>query len=213
VNSRAIYFLHGLRDAYADQVDQIVVCGMVGPRGDGYRPGARVDPDEAADYHLPQLAAFAAAGAGQAVAYTLTDPGEAIGVVRAARSVQLPVAVSFTVETDGRLPDGTALGEAIGQTDAAAAPDYFMINCAHPTHVEPALTDAGDWRWRVLGIRSNASTQSHAELDESPELDDGDPDGFGAEHTRLRAALPELTVLGGCCGTDRRHVASLWGVG
>jgi homocysteine S-methyltransferase len=211
-NLDAIEFLLGLRAHFADSVDEIVVSGAIGPRGDGYAASAGVDPDEAADYHEPQLAAFAAAGADCAGAFTLTDPGEAIGIVRAARSVGLPIGISFTVETDGRLPDGTTLASAIVVVDNAAAPDYFMVNCAHPSHLEPALTELGDLRSRVLGLRSNASRRSHAELDEATELDDGNPAAFGTEHEAVRRALPELSVLGGCCGTDRRHVASLWGV-
>ena len=214
VNIDAIDFLRGLRTTWAGSIDTIVVSGALGPRGDGYAVGSGVDADEAADYHRPQLAAFAEAGADCAAAYTLTDPGEAIGIVRAARSIGIPIAISFTVETDGRLPGGMELSIAIGAVDAAAAPDYFMINCAHPSHLQPALDRGdGDWRARVKGLRSNASRQSHAELDEAELLDDGDPSAFGAEHEAVRRALPELTVLGGCCGTDSRHVASLWGVG
>lgn len=214
VDLAAIEFLLDLRQHFSDRVGTIAVSGMVGPRGDGYRPGTVVDPDEAADYHRPQLVAFAEAGADQAVAYTLTSPGEAIGIVRAARSVALPIAVSFTVETDGRLPSGTTLAAAVARVDAA--PDYFMINCAHPRHVEAGLEAADPppaWRQRILGLRSNASTLSHAELNTSTTLDDGDPIRFGPDHDRLRAAFPRLAVLGGCCGSDTRHVASLWGTG
>ncbi|GAA3616677.1 homocysteine S-methyltransferase family protein [Microlunatus ginsengisoli] len=213
VNSEAIGYLRELGRRYAGSVSDIVVCGTVGPRGDGYAAGSRMDPDQAADYHGWQLAAFAEAGAECAVAYTLTDQAEAIGIVRAARAVGLPIAVSFTVETDGRLPDGMPLAAAVDAVDAASPPDYFLVNCAHPSHLEPALDAPGAWRARVKGLRSNASRRSHAELDEAEQLDEGDPASFGAEHAAVRGALPELTVLGGCCGTDRRHVASLWGVG
>lgn len=219
VNERAVEFLHDLRARFADtagDIRDIVVGGMIGPHGDGYRADDSPDPDRAAEYHSAQVTAFAAAGAEQVVAYTLTDPDEAIGVVRAARSVGLPVAVSFTVETDGRLPDGIPLGTAIERVDTEAPPDYFMVNCAHPSHVEPAVESPGHWRERVLGVRSNASRASHAELDEAEQLDDGDPAAFGIEHLGLRAAFggsTGLTVLGGCCGTDVRHVAVLWGVG
>ncbi|HEY2273316.1 MAG TPA: homocysteine S-methyltransferase family protein [Jatrophihabitantaceae bacterium] len=210
VNRSSIAFLQGLRDSFA--VPSTRVGGTVGPRGDGYRPGARIDPDEAADYHRPQLQAFAAAGADVATAYTLTDPGEAIGVVRAARAAGVPVAISFTLETDGRLPAGTTLAAAIGAVDASDPPDYFLVNCAHPTHIAPALAEPGEWRARIFGLRANASRRSHVELDEATELDDGDPAELAATQAEIEALLPNLTIVGGCCGTDTRHVAALHGV-
>ncbi len=143
----------------------------------------------------------------------MTGPGEAIGFVRAVRDAGLPVAVGFTVETDGRLPDGTSLRDAIARVDAEARPDYFLVNCAHPSHVAPALdTEANGWTSRIEGIRPNASRMSHAELDEAPELDEGDPVDLAAGIDALRATLPNLRIVGGCCGTDSRHVAALWGV-
>ncbi len=146
-------------------------------------------------------------------ALTFTGPGEAIGFVRAVRDVGVPVAVGFTVETDGRLPDGTSLRDAIGRVDAEAAPDYYVVNCAHPTHVAPALdTDDDAWLGRIEGLRPNASRMSHAELDEAPELDEGDPADLATRTWALRGRLPNLRVVGGCCGTDSRHVAALWGV-
>jgi homocysteine S-methyltransferase len=122
----------------------------------------------------------------------------------------MPVVLSFTVETDGRLPTGQPLGEAIEQVDAetGGAPAYFMVNCAHPTHFEHVL-ESGAWRERIRGVRANASRMSHAELDEAEELDAGDPDELAGGYERLRARLPNLTVLGGCCGTDHRHVRAV----
>lgn len=224
VNRAAIAWLLELRHRRFGDLDDVVVSGMVGPRGDGYQPGAGVDPDQAAAYHGPQVEAFAAAGVDVVSAYTLTDPGEAVGIVRAARRVGVAVAVSFTVQTDGRLPGRLTLMEAIAAVDAAGGPDYFGVNCAHPSHVELAIgpadgnagtvpaDGAGDWRQRIVELRCNASTKSHAELDEADALDEGDPTGFGPAHDRLRAVFPRLAVLGGCCGTDVRHVAGLWGV-
>src|SRR4051794_27570795 len=179
LNRTAIEFLHEQRARSG--VEGALVGGTIGPRGDGYRPGAQVDPGEAAAYHRPQLEAFAVAGADLATAYTLTDPGEAIGIVRAARDIGLPVAISFTVETDGRLPGATPLHEAVQQVDAVAAPDWFLVNCAHPTHVAPALAWPGAWRERIVGLRANASRRSHAELDEADDLDDGDPVELAAD--------------------------------
>lgn len=211
VNRDSVAFLTALGDSVADELVDWEVGGMLGPRGDGYASDGPVDPDQAADYHRPQLAAFAAAGAARATVLTLTEVGEAIGISRAAADVGLPVGIGFTVETDGRLPDSTSLAAAIAAVDAAAPPAYFLINCAHPTHVLEGL-DEGPWRERIGGLRVNASTMSHAELDEAETLDDGDPEQLAADQQPLLLAFPNLEVLGGCCGTDARHVAAMWGV-
>ena len=164
---------------------------MVGPRGDGYAAGLP-DPQEAAGYHGPQLEAFATAGADLATALTLTDVPEAIGIVQAARTAGLPVAISFTVETDGRLPSGPTIADAITTVDATAAPDYYLINCAHPTHIRAGLGPPGPWIDRIVGIRANASLKSHAELDDAEDLDEGDiatlAVGAGRPHRRATRA-------------------------
>ncbi|MBE7163595.1 MAG: homocysteine S-methyltransferase family protein, partial [Williamsia herbipolensis] len=210
VNTASIDLLHALRERYRGELDTVVVSGMLGPRGDGYRPDTDMTPDEAADYHRPQLAAFAESGADLAGALTLTSIDEARGMVRAARAVGIPIGISFTVETDGRLPDGTSVADAIGSVDQTDPPDHYLLNCAHPTHIARGLGDPDERIERVIGIRGNASTLSHAELDEADELDAGDPDAFAADHEALRARLPGLSVFGGCCGTDARHIAALW---
>jgi homocysteine S-methyltransferase len=209
VDAEAVALLRGIAERWSDRVPQTRVTGQLGPRGDGYRPGAAVDPDEAAEYHLPQVRAFAEAGVDLVSALTLTDVGEAVGVVLAARDAGVPVWVSFTVETDGRLPGGTTLAQAIGETDAAAAPDAFMVNCAHPGHVSRGLDAEGPWD-RVRGLRVNASDRSHEELDAMTELDDGDPVELAAAHRSLEERLSGVEVVGGCCGTDARHVAAIW---
>jgi homocysteine S-methyltransferase len=211
VNRDAVALLQGLRDRAG--LETFLVSGCLGPRGDGYVAGEVVDPDAAAAYHAPQIEAFAEAGADLVTALTLTGTGEAIGIVRAARNSGLPVSVSFTVERDGRLPDGTPLSSAIAEVDAeGGGPDYFMVNCAHPTHIAPALTDPGGWRSRIVGLRANASTRSHEELDAATELDEGDPVALGTAQDALRPHLPNLALIGGCCGTDARHVAAMWDV-
>ncbi len=210
VNTSAIAFLAQLRDRYAAAITDIVLAGMVGPEADGYQPGQRPSPEHAASYHRPQIDAFAGAGADMVSALTLTSTGEAIGIVRAARAAGLPVSISFTVETDGALPGGLPLARAITEVDDAAGPDYFMVNCAHPSHIEPALAEPGSWRERIAAVRYNASAKSHAELDEATDLDDGDPRLLAAAHAKLVPLLPRLSVIGGCCGTDARHVAALW---
>lgn len=194
----------------ATQIDEAVVNGVVGPRGDGYVVDVLMSPDEAAEYHQPQVAALAEAGVDQVSAITLTYAQEAVGFARAATSFGLPATVSFTVETDGRLPSGQPLRDAVEAvddlTDHALA--GYMINCAHPTHIEHALVD-GDWLHRLTGVRANASTMSHAELDAAEELDDGDPADLAARYRELKRRLPALSTLGGCCGTDHRHIRAI----
>jgi S-methylmethionine-dependent homocysteine/selenocysteine methylase len=210
-NRRAIALMAELRDRYESDVSPIVISGNIGPQDDGYDPKQKLSADQAADYHSTQIATFADTEADMVTALTMTYVDEAIGVTRAARQAGLPVAISFTLETDGRLPSGRLLGEAIEETDAAtdSGPAYYMINCAHPTHFEDALAADEPWSRRIRGLRANASTRSHAELDEATELDDGDPEDLGVRYSQLREQLPELNVLGGCCGTDDRHVAQI----
>jgi homocysteine S-methyltransferase len=211
VNRDAVTMLAELRDRYrAGGLADVVISGMVGPRGDGYRPGHEPSPDEAADYHAAQIQALAGAGADIVSAYTLTSIGEAIGIVRAADAAGTPAAISFTTETDGRLPGGESLAEAITRVDAAARPAYFQVNCAHPVHVAAAMAEPGGWRERIRGVRYNASTRSHAELDEAEDLDEGDIGLLADRHRQLAGHLPALAIVGGCCGTDARHVDALW---
>jgi S-methylmethionine-dependent homocysteine/selenocysteine methylase len=189
----------------------VVIAGCVGPRGDAYRPESLMRVDEAERYHSEQLELLADTAVDLVSAVTLTYANEAIGIARAARAAGVPVAISFTVETDGRLPSGEELGEAIGRVDAETegAPAYFMVNCAHPTHFDHVLASGERWLGRIVGIRANASTRSHAELDEADELDAGDPDDLAARYVELRSRLPALAVAGGCCGTDLRHVTRI----
>jgi homocysteine S-methyltransferase len=177
-----------------------------------------MSPEEAEEYHALQAGAFAAAGADMLTAVTMTYAEEATGVARAAAAAGLPCAISFTVETDGRLPSGQGLGDAIAQVDAAtgSGPAYYMVNCAHPSHFTHVVDGLGETAGRVGGLRVNASSKSHAELDAATELDEGDPAALRDEHAELLAHLPNVTVIGGCCGTDARHVASAgaaWGLG
>ena len=169
--------------------------------------------EQAQAYHAEQIGIFAKTGADMVTAITMTNANEAIGVTRAAQAAGMPVAIAFTVETDGRLPTGQGLQEAIEEVDAAIynGPAYYMINCAHPTHFESTLKGDGAWVQRIRGIRANASKRSHAELNEAPDLDDGNPSELGAQYRALRAEHPHLNVLGGCCGTDRRHVEAICG--
>jgi homocysteine S-methyltransferase len=212
LNKAAIEFLRALASEWEDRVDGTTVVGMIGPRGDGYAAGSASSADEAAEYHAGQVASFSAAGADQVSALTMTDTAEALGIARAASAAGIPAVISFTVETDGRLPDGTPLGEAVTTVDEDTPAAYFMVNCAHPQHVLPAFEHAGAWAGRIHGLRSNASLQSHAELDEAETLDEGDLGVLVSAHRALEQHLPALQVVGGCCGTDARHVAALWDV-
>lgn len=210
-NREAIEMLEELRAKHQTAELPIVVSGCIGPRGDGYDPGKLMTEQEAQAYHAWQARIFAEAGADMIAGITINNMPEAIGIVRAAHEAGLPCAISFTVETDGRLPTGDTLAEAIAAVDAATdgGPAYYMLNCAHPTHFADALDERADWTRRIRGLRANASKMSHAELDGAEELDTGDPDELGREHRDLLRRLPHLAVLGGCCGTDQRHVAAI----
>lgn len=215
VNRRAVGLLHEIRAQHESPATPMVVSGCIGPRGDGYNPESFMDATEAERYHALQATTFRDADADMVTAITMTYPAEAIGLTRAAGTAGMPVAISFTVETDGRLPNGQTLREAIEEVDAATggAPAYYMINCAHPTHFAPALPPGAPWAARIRGVRANASTKSHAELDQATELDFGNPAELAQQYRDLGARLPNLSVLGGCCGTDQRHleaIAAAW---
>ena len=210
-NRKAIALMGTVREKYETPACPMVISGNLGPRGDGYKADLRMSAAKARAYHLPQLAVFADSDADMAAAFTMTYPEEAIGIVKAAASCGMPVAVSFTVETDGRLPSGNTLEEAIKRTDDATGgyAAYYMINCAHPSHFEDVLRAGGSWVRRIRGLRANASRRSHAELDEASTLDDGDPHELGMEYGALQELLPQLCVVGGCCGTDDRHIEAI----
>jgi homocysteine S-methyltransferase len=210
INRRGVELLVELRRDSAHG-STIVICGCVGPRGDGYQTGAQMTAAEAHDYHAWQIETFAGAAVDLVSALTLTYSDEAVGIVRAAAAAGVPAVISFTVETDGRLPSGQPLRAAIEQVDGETGgyAAYFMVNCAHPTHVAKTFGEGGSWRDRLRGFRANASTKSHAQLDQSHELDEGDPLELAESCRRLAEDLPSLTVLGGCCGTDHRHIAAI----
>ncbi len=209
-NHDTVTFAAGLRAEFADNTGPIVLNALIGPRGDAYAPTAEVAADEARAYHATQLGWLATTDVDMITALTFTQSAEAIGVTRAAQEVGLPIVVSFTVETDGTLPTGEPLGHAIEAVDHATdeGPAYFMVNCAHPDHVVDVL-HAEPWSARIRGLRCNASRLSHAELDDAEVLDDGDPESFAQGYLDLRRRLPNLTVVGGCCGSDLRHVTEV----
>jgi len=214
INRRTIALMAQMRDQRETADTPIVISGNIGPQGDGYSPDRMMSVNEAQDYHAEQIDVFAATDADLVSAFTLNYVNEAIGVARAARAAKMPVVISFTVETDGRLPTGQTLKDAITETDLKTngTPAYYMLNCAHPTHFADVLNDEAmseSWTRRLRGLRANASTRSHAELDAAPDLDAGDPVALGRQYRDLRKRMPQLTILGGCCGTDHRHVEQI----
>ncbi|MCF3627932.1 homocysteine S-methyltransferase family protein [Thalassospiraceae bacterium LMO-SO8] len=211
INVEAVALMADIRTRHETPQNPMVISGNIGPRGDGYNPADLLTPDAAEAYHMAQVAVFAETDADLVTAMTITHVGEAVGIARAAAKAAMPVVIAFTTETDGRLPEGRPLADAIAAVDDATggAVAYYMINCAHPTHFEDALDAGADWARRIRGLRANASTKSHAELDNAVDLDEGNPQELGGQYRALRAAFPHFTVLGGCCGTDHRHVACI----
>lgn len=211
VNAEAVNFAKDWRARHETEALPILINGVVGPSGDGYRVEISRAANEAERIHTPQVRALAGAGADLVTAVTMTHVEEAIGVARAAKAAGMPHVLSFTVETDGNLPSGQGLQEALAEVDAATDGSalFYMVNCAHPSHFAHRLE--GPMRNRIGGLRANASRLSHAELDAASELDDGNPVEFGADYARLSPLLPGLRIIGGCCGSDHRHVAAACG--
>ncbi len=210
-NRKAIRLLEDIRQAYETEETPVVISGCLGPRGDGYIPDNAMSMQEAEAYHREQIETFAESAVDLVTAITMNYVEEAIGIARAAQKTKVPAVISFTVETDGNLPTGQTLKSAIEQVDEATSgyPTYYMINCAHPTHFEHILAEGGTWLERIRGIRANASHLSHAELNEAPDLDIGNPVELGKQYARLKKRLSQLNVMGGCCGTDHRHLEQI----
>lgn len=210
INRRAVELVLEIRHAFEVPSSPMPISGCVGPRGDGYRPGQLMTNREALDYHDAQIATFAETAVDLVSAFTITNTPEALGIVLAGKRRDIPVAMAFTLETDGRLPTGQPLRDAIAEVDAATGnyASFFMINCAHPTHFDDVLDD-GEWTKRLKGVRANASRRSHAELDAASDLDAGDPAELARQYVALRKRLPHVNIVGGCCGTDFRHVEAI----
>ena len=211
LNRDGIALMREVRGKYESSRTPILISGNIGPRGDGYDPGNLMSPQEAADYHGWQIGIFREENVDCVSAFTLTNVNEALGVAQAAKREKVPCVISFTLETDGRLPTGETLGDAIEAVDGetGASPIYYMINCAHPTHFANTLDSNSNWIKRLRAIRANSSCKSHAELDNSSELDTGNPQELGAQYAELLRRFPHINVLGGCCGTDHRHIACI----
>ena len=210
-NRQAIEMMKAIKLSYQSEESLFLISGCVGPRGDGYSIESKMTVQEAREYHSPQVRSFAKAEVDLVTGVTMTYVEEALGLVLAAADHNLPVVISFTVETDGNLPSSQSLQQAIQQIDdnAEVLPIYYMVNCAHPSHFMQVLHTDASWTHRIHGIRANASKKSHAELDECTELDEGNPTALGTEYAQLKVLLPNLKVIGGCCGTDHRHIAAI----
>ncbi len=211
LNKQSIKLMRELAQPFSQSLPHIIISGNIGPRGDGYKAENQMTAEQARAYHLEQIKAFVQADADVVTAVTINYIDEAIGIIQAARSFHLPVVISFTVETDGRLPGGELLQEAIEITDRETDfyAEHYMINCAHPQHFMHQLDNNGNWKIRIRGIRANASLKSHAELDESDTLDAGDKCQLAEGYMQLFQLLPELKVIGGCCGTDHTHMEEI----
>ena len=208
---KAVEFLEPFRDEYENENSKMVISGCIGPRGDGYVPGELMSAAEAEDYHSMQIETLSKTKVDMVTVLTLNYVEEAVGAARAAKAHGVPAVISFTVETDGKLPTGQSLKNAIEQVEAetSQSPAYYKINCAHPTHFEDIISTKEPWLKKIRSLRANASKCTHAELDEAEELDEGDPEELGAQYRTLMKKLPNLNVLGGCCGTDHRHIEAI----
>lgn len=211
INYDAVNFLKELKSEYESRLEHILISGCIGPRGDGYQPGKTMSAKEAEEYHKSQIEALAGAGADMVSAFTLNYSEEAMGIAQAAKNLKIPAVISFTLETDGLLPNGETLHNAIEKVDKYSDfyVSYYMINCAHPEHFKDIFREEGDWKNRITAIRANASVKSHAELDASETLDTGDCNHLAEGYSELKLLLPELRVIGGCCGTDLSHIKAI----
>lgn len=211
INRQSIALLEEVRSANETDSSPMVISGSIGPRGDGYFPTSAMTATQARDYHREQIEIFTGTQADMVTAFTMNYVEEALGITLAAQALDMPAVLSFTVETNGMLPSGQTLQEAIEQVDAqsGAYPLYYMINCAHPTHFLPALPAQASWLARLGGVRANASMKSHAELDQATELDEGNPEELARQYRDVANHVPKLRVVGGCCGTDERHIEEL----
>ncbi len=213
INEKAVQLMVELKNEFMDDLGIIVISGCIGPRGDGYIPANIMRVEEAQQYHSKQIEVFRHTPVNIVSAVTMNYVEEAIGIARAANAANIPAVISFTVETDGKLPTGMSLKKAIAQVDESVTepPLYYMINCAHPTHFTNELYNGQNngWTKRIKGIRANSSCKSHAELDEATELDRGNPKELGKQYKKLKDTFTQLNILGGCCGTDEEHILEI----
>ncbi len=204
----SVHELEEIRNEYENKDFKIALSVCIGPRGDGYTPSNLMSIKSAEAYHSHQIKLAADTNADLVTAMTMNYNEDAIGITLAAKKNNIPVVISYTVETDGKLPSGQSLEEAIISLDNLTDNyvSYYMINCAHPDHFSDILNPTSTWSTRIKGLRANASNKSHAELDGSEILDVGDKDQLAKKYQALKVLLPNLSIIGGCCGTDHTHM-------
>ncbi len=209
-NLRSIDFLRGLAREYRDGLPDARIAGYVGPRGDAYSLNRTITEDEAAEYHAVQLATLKRAGVDLAWAVTFNNPAEARGVVRAAREIGVPLALSFSLTSSSRLASGQTLAEAVQSVDAASDgyPAFYALNCSHPLEFEPALTP-GAWQDRLRCIRPNAARIDKIALCKLGHLEEGDPHELGRQMADVARRFPQMDIWGGCCGTCESHLEEI----
>jgi len=206
-NLRSIEFLRDIAGEYVSDIPDILIEGLIGPRGDAYERGASITESEAEDYHSVQLETLKKANVDLALAITFNNIPEAIGVARAAGRIGVPLAISLFLDSTSKLSSGASLAEAITAIDkeTAQTPEFYLVNCSHPVEYEPAM-EAGDWIHRVRGVRPNASRMEKMALCQIGHLEEGDPVELGELCGDLARRHPHMDIWGGCCGTWDRHL-------
>lgn len=210
-NLAAIGFLREIAEGYHGQIPQLLIGGILGPRGDAYGLNRDITTESAEDYHAVQLETLKAAEVDFACALTFNNAPEAIGAARAASKIGVPLSISLTLDSTHRLKSGPSLAEAIAEIDAEAgehAPDFYLLNCSHPLEYEPAI-EPGDWIARLRGVRPNASKMEKLALCKLGHLEAGDPVELGRQVRDLSERHPHMDVFGGCCGTGDRHLREI----
>ena len=212
VHKECFDFISSMRGEYGDYASNAPIGGLMSCRGDAYRPEEALGIDEAEVFHSEQVDAFARTGVDFIMASTLPARTEAIGIAKAMARSGLPYVPSFIVRPDATLLDGTPLDDVIVEIDDTVdpAPVFYMMNCIHPDvylSVYPML-DGEHVKRRMLGLQANTSLMRPEELDKLDRLDTADAGDFAVSiinvHDRCGAK-----ILGGCCGTDERHIRSI----
>jgi homocysteine S-methyltransferase len=214
INADCVRFLQSIRNTYDDYSKLMFIGGLMACRGDAYRPEEALTEPDAADFHKPQAAMLAESGVDYLMAATLPAVSEARGMAKTLSDLRIPYVISFVIRPDGTLLDGTPLHRAIDQIDSTTEhpPFFYLINCVHPSVFARGLGRETEIsksiRKRVLGLQANTSSRSPEELDGLEQLDGSDPDKFAEEMLDLHHQFG-IKVIGGCCGTDHRHIHAI----
>ncbi|MEJ1962670.1 MAG: homocysteine S-methyltransferase family protein [Gammaproteobacteria bacterium] len=208
---QSIAFLREVARPYEGQVPNILIGGMMGPRGDAYSLNRTITAGEAEEYHSFQIETLKQANVDFVGAVTFNNIPEAVGVARAAKRLGMPLNISFTLDSNHRLKSGPSLKEAIEAVDREAGdarPDFYGINCSHPLEFGPAL-ETGEWILRLRSLRPNASAKDKIDLCQIGHLEDGDPADLGKRMGALARRYSHIDIWGGCCGTWDRHLREI----